>query len=75
MPHDPICERGAFFAGTDQVVFSSARCSSPTIMSSTSIPKTFCGYGAKDQTAGKAYELSKIEYTPKVGHPRLGRQR
>lgn len=30
------------------------------------IPQQFTGYGVVDEAAGKAYDLSKVVYTPKV---------
>jgi alcohol dehydrogenase (NADP+) len=35
-------------------------------MSSTTIPEKFTGFGAVDEASGKAFNLTKIEYTPKV---------
>lgn len=31
-----------------------------------SIPEVFTGYGVKNEVAGKAYALEKVQYTPKT---------
>lgn len=37
----------------------------PAPMSSITVPEKFTGYGAVDEAAGKAFNLTKIEFTPK----------